>query len=60
MSNVDDEQEVPAAPSDSTAIVPGTDSPPEANGDTADDLAWLGLEVHKAQRQINRGASEMA
>lgn len=43
-----------------TALVPGTAYDAEGASDTADDLAWLSLEVQKAQRQINRGASEMA
>lgn len=43
-----------------TALVPGAAYDAEGGNDTADDLAWLSLEVQKAQRQINRGASEMA
>lgn len=43
-----------------TALVPGAAYDAEGASDTADDLAWLSLEVQKAQRQINRGASEMA
>ena len=56
----------PDAPEDdatlptSTAIVPGAAYDAAGTSDTADDLAWLSLEVQKAQRQINRGASEMA
>jgi len=57
VDNQHEEDELPAA---TTAIVPGASYEEEATGDTADDLAWLSLEVQKAQRQINRGASEMA
>jgi hypothetical protein len=52
---IDDEAGAPG-----TALVPGTAYDAEGAGDTADDLAWLSLEVQKAQRQINRGAGEMA
>lgn len=53
---IDGEESVAPA----TALVPGTAYDGEGASDTADDLAWLSLEVQKAQRQINRGASEMA
>lgn len=43
-----------------TALAPGATGDASGSGDTADDLAWLSLEVQKAQRQIHRGASEMA
>lgn len=43
-----------------TALAPGAAGDASGSGDTADDLAWLSLEVQKAQRQIHRGASEMA
>lgn len=43
-----------------TALAPGAAGDAGGGGDTADDLAWLSLEVQKAQRQIHRGASEMA
>jgi hypothetical protein len=43
-----------------TALVSGSAYDVEGASDTADDLAWLSLEVQKAQRQINRGVSEMA
>jgi hypothetical protein len=54
-----DEQHEPAGLPD-TAIVASRHQPPDLPDDTADDLAWLSLEVHKAQRQVNRGASELA
>lgn len=57
VDNQHEEDELPAA---TTAIVPGASYEEEATSDTADDLAWLSLEVQKAQRQINRGVSEMA
>lgn len=55
-----DEREDDEVLATSTAIIPGASYDAEGTSDTADDLAWLSLEVQKAQRQINRGASEMA
>lgn len=57
MSNDDYEPEADEA----AALALASESDPAAGAaDTPDDLAWLTLEVQKAQRQIARGASAIA